>query len=503
MRILDDISRTFSEFLILPQLTQKAHTIDKVSLKTPLGKFSRGQASSLYLNVPIVSSAMQAVSCSNLAIALALHGGLASIHCSQLPDEQVAMIQNVKKFKAGFVKSKANVSPEGNLAQIRALVRTTGHTTIAVTEDGSATGNFLGLVFAKDIWPGESNDKSVADLMVSKNQMQSASVGISLDKAIALLRGCNQRCIPILTENNGLDSLVFRRDAFSLNEFPLQLLDTNSSLMVSAAINTHDYQLRVPQLIEAKADCLFFDSSDGYSEYQKAGFDWIRAHYGNAIVVGGGNVVNAEGFRYLVKECGADFVKVGIGGGSICVTREQKGIGRGQASALMDVVQARNQYYEETGMYVPVCSDGGLANDTQIIIALALGADFVMMGRYFAALEESASTKVNVRGKTYKAYWGEGSHRAKNWQRYSDKGAGSSSMLQFEEGVDAFVPYTGTVAETLPITLSKLKSTMINCGSLTLQEFTDKAVLTMVSPQTFVEGGTSDVLLKEQLLSQV
>lgn len=498
--ILNDISRTFSEFLLIPQLTKRGHTSDRVSLRTPMAKYGKHESPRLSLNIPIISSAMQAVSCPNLAIALAMHGGLAAIHCSQTPENQAGMIHTVKKFKAGFVKSKANIAPTDHLAAVRHLVNKTGHTTIAVTEDGSAQGQFLGVVFAKDIWPGEHNDKPVTELMVPLNQMQSAVSGISLDKAIALLRGCNQRCIPIVTDTGRLDSLVFRRDAFSLNEYPLQMLDSNSSLMIAAAINTHDYRHRVPALLDAHADCLFFDSSDGYSEYQKEGFDWIRAQYGENIVVGGGNIVSAEGFRYLVTECGADFVKVGIGGGSICVTREQKGIGRGQASALLDVVQARNQYYADTGIYIPVCSDGGLANDTQIIIALALGADFVMMGRYFAALEESASTKVNIRGKTYKAYWGEGSYRAKNWQRYSDKSE-NGNFLQFEEGVDAFVPYAGSLAEILPVTLSKLKSTMVNCGALTLEAFTNQAVLTMVSSQTFVEGGTSRVLLKEELVN--
>ena len=495
VHILDDVSRTFSEYLILPNLTKVEHSSDQVMLKSPLAKFNKGEESCLYINIPLMSSAMQAVSCPNLAITLAMHGGLASIHCSQSIENQAEMIRAVKKFKAGFVKSSANIRLDGNLEEIRKIAKETQHSTLAVTTDGSPQGKFHGIIFAKDIWPGEPGDRPVSELMIGLDKIQYANVGISLEKAISLLRECNQKSIPVLSKNGSLDSFVFRRDAFSLNEFPLQMLDNNGRLMVSAAINTHDYVERVTEIMEAGADLLFFDSSDGYSEYQKKASQWVRARYGKKIIIGGGNIVCSRGFMYLVKECDVDFVKVGIGGGSICVTREQKGIGRGQASALMEVVETRNNYYHKTGIYIPICSDGGLANDTQIIIAFAMGADFVMMGKYFASLEESASTKVNIRGKTYKSYWGEGSSKAKNWQRYSNNSI--STSLQFEEGVDAYVPCIGKLSDILPTTLSKLKSTMVNCGSLSLGDFTNEVRLTLISNQTFIEGGTSNVLSKE------
>jgi IMP dehydrogenase len=236
---------------------------------------------------------------------------------------------------------------------------------------------------------------------------------------------------------------------------------------------------------------LCFDSSDGFTEYQKEGIDWIRANFGSDIVIGGGNVVSAEGFDYLVEQGGVDFIKVGMGGGSICITREQKGIGRGQASALLDVVQRRDKYYLETGRYIPLCSDGGLANDTQIVIALAMGADFVMMGRYFAMTEESPTPKTSINGQMYKPYWGEGTHRAQNWQRYSD--GMSSRKMMFEEGVDAYVPLVGPLSEVLEATLFKIRSTMVNVGANSLSHFRESAILTRVSEQSVVEAGTSNV----------
>jgi IMP dehydrogenase len=245
--------------------------------------------------------------------------------------------------------------------------------------------------------------------------------------------------------------------------------------------------------VEAGADVLCIDSSEGFSEWQKLTIDWIRAKYGDTVKVGAGNVVDGEGFRYLA-ECGADFVKVGIGGGSICITREQKGIGRGQATAVIDVCRARDEYYKETGIYVPVCSDGGLVYDYHMTLALAMGADFLMLGRYFARFDESPTNKVNVNGSYMKEYWGEGSNRARNWQRYD---MGGAAKLSFEEGVDSYVPYAGHLKDNVNLTLSKVRSTMCNCGALNLKELREKAKLTLVSSTSLVEGGAHDVVLKD------
>ena len=235
------------------------------------------------------------------------------------------------------------------------------------------------------------------------------------------------------------------------------------------------------------------DSSDGYSIWQKRTIDFVRERYGDSVKIGAGNVVDKEGFRYLA-EAGADFIKVGVGGGSICITRETKGIGRGQASSLIDVVEARDEYYRETGVYIPVCSDGGIVHDHHITIALALGADFVMMGRYFARFDESP-TRVVKRGNGYvKEYWGEGSNRARNWQRYD---MGGDKKLSFEEGVDSYIPYAGRLKDNLAVTVAKIKSTMCNCGSITIPEFHEKARLTLVSQVSITEGSAHDVILKE------
>ncbi len=492
-RILEDLSRTFSEYLLIPRLTRREHSPNNVSLRAPVARYKRGETSRLHVNVPIVSASMQAVSGSEMSIALARQGGVAFIYCSQSVEAQAAMIARVKSHKAGFVRSDSNSKPNATLRELLATMKKTGHSTVPITEDGTSTGKLVGIITDKDFWEFEDDlDSKVSAHMTPKERVIHGMVGITLREANRLLHKSKKQCLPILEEDGRLNSLVFKKDYVDHINNPLELLDASKRLVVGAGINTHDYKERVPALVAAGVDLLCFDSSDGHSEYQRDASLWVKERFGDAVVVGGGNVVSAEGFRYLAEEAKLDFVKVGIGGGSICITREQKGIGRGQASAVMDVVAERNRYYEETGVYVPICSDGGLANDTQIIVALAMGADFVMMGRYFAMTDESPTPKVSIKGRIYKPYWGEGSNRARNWQRYAE--GGGASKLHFEEGVDGYVPVVGSVNEVLAVTLSKLRNTMCNLGSKTLNEFAANAVLTLVSEQSIEEGGTSNII---------
>ena len=300
-------------------------------------------------------------------------------------------------------------------------------------------------------------------------------------------------CLPIIDKNQRLVSMVFRKDYNSHKDNELELIDTSKRYMVGAGINTRDYAERIPALIEAGADVLCIDSSEGYSEWQKIVLDYVREKYGDTVKIGAGNVVDADGFRFLA-ESGADFVKVGIGGGAICITREQKGIGRGQATALIEVAKARDEYFKETGIYVPICSDGGIVHDYHITLALAMGADFLMLGRYFARFDESPTKKVNINGNYMKEYWGEGSARARNWQRYD---LGGEEKLSFEEGVDSFVPYAGSLKDNVRLSLSKVRSTMCNCGCITIPELQQNAKITLVSSTSIVEGGAHDVILKD------
>jgi IMP dehydrogenase len=493
-RIIDEVSRTFSEYLLIPRLSRAGHQAGRVSLRTPVSRFRAGEGEARFsLNIPFVSASMQSVSGPEMAIALARMGGLSFVYCSQPIEAQAAMVARVKAHKAGFVPSDSNLRPTDTLADAVALSRRTGHSTIPITDDGTGNGLFLGILTEKDYWEFDDDlSRPVSEFMTARENVILAYAGIALHEANVQLRKRKKECLPILDDAGRLQSLVFKKDYVDHRNNPSELLDGQKRFAVGAAFNTHDYRERVPALVEAGADALCIDASDGYSEFQRDAALWVRERFGDTVVIGGGNIVHGDAFRYLAEEAQLDFVKVGIGGGSICITREQKGIGRGQASALMAVAAERDKYRAETGVYVPICSDGGLSNDTQIIIALAMGADFVMMGRYFAMTNESPTPRVSISGRVYKPYWGEGSNRARNWQRYAND-AGDAG-LKFEEGVDAYVPVVGSVKDAIDVTVSKLKATMCNMGSLTVKEFADNAVLTRISEQSFVEGGTPNVV---------
>ena len=486
-------SHTFNEYLLVPGYSSSECIPDNVSLRTPLTRFRAGEEPALSLNVPMVSAVMQSVSGDRLAVALAQEGGVSFLYGSQSIEDEAAMVARVKSYKAGFVRSDSNISPDATLSDILALREQTGHSTVAVTEDGTADGRLVGLVTSRDYRVSRMDPQTkVREFMTPREKMITAPDGTSLKEANNIIWEHKLNALPIVDENDHLLYFVFRKDYAEHKEHPLALQDDKKRYLVGAGINTRDYAERVPALVEAGADVLCIDSSEGYSEWQSRTISWIREHYGDTVKVGAGNVVDAEGFRFLA-EAGADFVKIGIGGGSICITRETKGIGRGQATAVIEVAKARDEYYKETGIYVPICSDGGIVHDYHITLALAMGADFVMLGRYFARFDESPSDKVNVNGTLMKEYWGEGSNRARNWQRYD---LGGSSKLSFEEGVDSYVPYAGPLADGVQTTLYKVKSTMCNCGALSIPELQQKAKLTVVSSTSIVEGGSHDVVLK-------
>ena len=494
-KIFEQESRTFSEYLLVPNLTTEDNTPDKVDLSAPVAKYKKGQEESrLKINIPMVSAVMQSVSDDGMAIALARCGGLSFVFQSQSIESQCDMIRKVKKYKAGIVESDSNLSPDDTLEKVLELHEKTGHGTAAVTEDGSKTGKLLGLVTTRDYRVSRmSLDTKVSEFMTPIDKLVTAPEGTSLKEANDIIWDNKINQLPIVDKEGRLVGLVFRKDYDFHKANPNELLDAEKKLIVGAGINTRDYAERVPALIEAGADVLCLDSSDGFSVWQERALKWCKENYPDAIV-GAGNVVDAEGFRFLA-DCGADFIKIGIGGGSICITREQKGIGCGQASAVLAVAEERDKYFKETGVYIPLCSDGGIVHDYHMALALAMGADFLMLGRYFARFDESPTRKLLVNGSYVKEYWGEGSNRARNWQRYDDGGKGGK--MAFEEGVDSYVPYAGSLKDGVETSLAKVKATMCSCGSSSIEEFQNKARLVVVSSTSIVEGGAHDVIQKE------
>ena len=417
-------SRTFGEYLLVPGYSSSECIPTAVSLKTPLVKYRKGEeACPLTMNIPMVSAIMQSVSGEKLAIALAKQGGVSFIYGSQSVQSEADMVRRVKAYKKGFVTSDSNLPPEATLADVLDLKTRTGHSTVAITADGTPHGKLLGIVASRDYRLSRmSTDLKVTEFMTPLDKLVTAPANTSLHDCNDIIWDNKINSLPLVDEQGNLQYMVFRKDYDSHKEHANELLDANKSYVVGAGINTRDYAERVPALVDAGVDVLCIDSSEGYSEWQSRTIAWIREHYGDKVKVGAGNVVDREGFLFLAK-AGADFVKIGIGGGSICITRETKGIG---------------------GNYV-------------------------------------------------KEYWGEGSNRARNWQRYD---LGGAQKLSFEEGVDSYVPYAGPLADGVQTTLYKVRSTMCNCGALSIPELQQKARLTVVSSTSIVEGGSHDVILK-------
>ena len=487
-------SHTFSEYLLVPGYTDERCIPANVSLRTPLVKYKKGKEECpLMMNIPMTSAIMQSVSDDKMAIALAKEGGISFIYGSQSIEDEAEMVRRVKSYKAGFVVSDSNLTPNDTLADVLRLVEENGHSTMAVTHNGKADGKLLGIVTGRDYRVSRMElTEKVADFMTPLEKLVVAPEGTTLKAANDIIWDNKLNSLPIVDKKGNLKYFVFRKDYSQHKENPHELLDKNKSYIVGAGINTLDYEKRVPALIKAGADVLCIDSSEGYTIWQKKTLDFIREKYGDKVKVGAGNVVDREGFLFLAN-AGADFVKIGIGGGSICITREQKGIGRGQASAVIEVAKARDEYYEQTGVYIPICSDGGIVHDYHMTLALAMGADFMMLGRYFARFDESPTPKIMVNGQYVKEYWGEGSNRARNWQRYD---LGGKAKLSFEEGVDSYVTYAGSLHDNVEKSLYKVKSTMCNCGAITIEELQQKAKMTLVSATSIVEGGYHDVMLR-------
>ena len=487
-------SRTFSEYLLIPGYTSENCIPANVSLRTPLVKYRKGEEECpISLNIPLVSAIMQSVSNDTLAIALAKEGGMSFIYGSQSVEDEAAMVARVKNYKAGFVVSDTQLSPTSTLADVLEIVEETGHSTIAVTDDGTANGKLLGIITSRDYRVSRmSTDVCVTEFMTPFNKLITAPEKTTLKEANDIIWEHKLNSLPIINDKQQLLYFVFRKDYTSHKEHPNEILDAGKRYMVGAGINTLDYEKRVPALVEAGADVLCIDSSEGYSIWQKKTIDFIREKYGDKVKVGAGNVVDREGFMFLA-EAGADFIKVGIGGGSICITRETKGIGRGQATAVIEVAAARDEYYKKTGIYIPICSDGGIVHDYHMTLALAMGSDFIMLGRYFARFDESPTEKVIINGTYVKEYWGEGSNRARNWQRYD---LGGKSKLSFEEGVDSYVTYAGSLHDNVQKSLYKVKSTMCNCGVTNIPDLHENAKMTVVSSTSIIEGGYHDVTLK-------
>ena len=268
-KFIQEPSRTFNEYLLIPGYSSSECVPANVSLKTPLVKFKKGEEPAISLNIPLSSAIMQSVSGDRLAVALAKEGGISFIYGAQTIEQEAAMIAKVKAFKAGFVASDSNLSPDATLKDVLALKESTGHSTVAITEDGTPNGKLVGIVTGRDYRVTRmSTDLKVSEFMTPLAKLITAKEGTTLKEANDIIWEHKLNSLPILDKNGKLLYFVFRKDYESHKENPNEILDSKKRYIVGAGINTRDFKDRVPALVKAGADVLCIDSSEGFSEWQ-------------------------------------------------------------------------------------------------------------------------------------------------------------------------------------------------------------------------------------------
>ncbi len=482
-QVLPSVSHSLKEFRILPGYTPATGSPPDVSLETPL---CRKGDRVIMLYTPFLSAAMQAVTGTEMAIALAQLGGIGILPVSQPVEEQCAKISRVKRFKGGFQTNILTLAPEQPLSSVVEIIKETGYSTFPVTTSGQFNARLVGILTDKDFDVRRDQQCRVADRM--KTEIQ---VGVEIDslgEANDLMIRYGRGFLPIVTRDGVLKAAVFRKDLDKHLKHPNESIDDKKRLLVGAAVSTHpEDRERVLALAEHEVDVLVIDASDGHTEYQRQMLDFVKER--TSVPVIGGNVVTAAGFEFLAA-AGADAVKVGMGIGSGCTTQQVKATGRGQASALIEIARARDEWQQRTGAYVPIIADGGITGPADMSVALALGADALMMGNLFARYTESAGNLVrNAAGEIVKEYWMEGSMRAHNMRRYNQL-----RETFFEEGISGVVPHVGSIYDKLPVIIQMLKSTLATAGCRTLAELHANAVLEMQSANAMLDSQVHDMV---------
>lgn len=487
VKISDSVSRTFTEYLILPGRTARTTRIEDISLRSRITDTQE-------IPLPFLSAAMQSVTGHELAIELAKQGGLGVVPSSLPIKEQAGIIEKVKRYRSGFVHNVRTVGPDEKVSRLLELERLHGHSTYPVVEGRK----LVGLISEKRYHPEKDASLAVRDKMVPFDRLVVAQEGITLDQANDKVIESGIGALPIIDSERNLRSVVFFKDLKEHMAHPDSFVDSDKRLMVAGALSTHPEDTeRAEALVKAGADFLVVDSSDLFSDFAEEAIERYRS-FRKPIIAG--NIVHTDAFEFLAN-LGVDCVKIGQGSGSICTTRRVKATGRGQATAVLEIARARDRFFSKTGKYIPICSDGGISSTGDMAVALALGADLLMMGKYFAGFTESPQPlterpfKVVADGQEeissvsafVKPYWGEASARAKNIRRYGHTDPRSFVV----EGVEGFVLHKGSLSSQLPKDILALKGSMSTAGCRTLREFYERARLELQTTSSHLEGGTS------------
>jgi len=468
---------TYDDVLLVPQMASALPR--DVETRT---LFCRG----VTLQAPIVSAAMDTVTESRMAVALAQQGGIGIVHKNLTMAEQVIEVDKVKRSANGVILDPNTLSPDDLVGHAKDLMQTHKISGLPVVD---AQRRVVGILTNRDLRFVEERDQRVGDVMTAKD-LVTAPPDTTLDQARQILRSNKVEKLILVNEDGSLAGLITMRDIRGTEEYPMAARDSRGRLLVGAAVGVHDLE-RVEKLVEAGCDVVVVDTAHGHSQNV---IDTVKAiKQASAVPVVAGNVGSFDGAKALV-DAGADGVKVGIGPGSICTTRVVTGCGVPQLTAVLEAVEA----CAPSG--VPVIADGGIRQSGDIVKALAAGASTVMLGSLLAGTEESPGETILYRGRQFKAVRGMGSLGAMergSADRYA-QGDVQEKMKFVPEGVEGMVPFKGNVTDYVYQLVGGIRSGMGYCGARTLGELSGKAKFRRVSPATLRESHPHDIQITKE-----
>ncbi len=446
---------TYKDFLVLPGYID--FTPNEVNLETYLTR-------NIKIQRPLISSPMDTVTEDQMAIALALLGGIGMIHYNNTPEEQAEMVRKVKRFKNGFIMDPIVLSPEHTIKDVYKIKEKYGFSGIPITENGKKDGKLIGIVTNRDI--DLEKDPNIKLKEVMTRNLITAPEGLSLEEANEILKRSKKGKLPIVNQKGQLVALICRSDIKKHREYPYASKDSKKRLMVGAAISTRpESKERLHLLVEAGVDVVVIDSAQGNSSYQIEMIKYIKKHYPEIDVIAG-NVVTQEQCYNLIK-AGADALRIGMGPGSICITQDTMAVGRAQATAVYRTAKFARKYN------VPVIADGGITNIGDIAIALAIGASTTMMGSLFAGTHEAPGEYFYENGVRLKRYRGMASleaMKAGGAKRYFS----DDQEIKVAQGVSGTVVDKGSMFEFVPYLIQGLKQSFQDMGVRSIPELHQK-----------------------------
>lgn len=467
---------TFDDVLLVPRRSPVRSRKD-VDLSTRLSR-------NIKLNIPIVSANMDTVTESAMAISMARNGGVGIIHRFMPVERQVDEVLKVKRAESIIIEHPYTISPNSNVHEARRLMQEKGVKGLPVV-DGN--GKLLGILTTRDLlFENKDSVSKVSELMTPAKDLLTARVGTSVDNARELLRKRKVEKLPVVDEEGYLRGLITSKDMMTLAERPEACKDSKGQLIVGAAIGIREgYLDRARELVKAGVDILVVDVAHGHSDWVLEVVRRLNRELSDVDLMAG-NVATPEGTKDLI-EAGADAVKVGIGSGSICITRIVTGAGVPQLSAVLECAEAAKE------RNIPVIADGGIRTSGDITKALAAGASCVMVGSLLAGTEESPGVEVMRNGRKYKLHRGMASVGA-SMRRGTQEAEDDSALLEYvAEGIEAFVPYRGDSHEIITQLVGGVRSGMTYCGARTLAELQQNASFVRLTPAALKESYPHDV----------